>query len=64
MVETEKKLPGIAVNRDDDAGPAVAEVADVAMTRGLRALWITLLAAQVLIAIAVVLCLTLSSGQI
>jgi hypothetical protein len=40
MVETEKKPLGIAVNRDDDAGPAVA---DVAMTRRQRALWITLL---------------------
>jgi hypothetical protein len=32
-------------------------VADVAMTRGQRAIWIALIAAQVLIALAVVLCL-------
>jgi hypothetical protein len=54
MVEPEKNPGGIAVDRDGNAAPAVA---DVAMTRGQRALWIALFAAQVLIALAVVLCL-------
>ena len=54
MVEPEKNPSGIPVDRDDNAAPAVA---DAAMTRGQRALWIALIAAQVLIALAVALCL-------
>jgi hypothetical protein len=54
MVKPEKNPGGIPVDRDDNAAPVVA---DAAMTRGQRALWIALIAAQVLIALAVVLCL-------
>jgi hypothetical protein len=54
MVEPGKNPGGIPVDRDDNAAPALA---DVAMTRGQRVLWIALIAAQVLIALAVVLCL-------
>jgi hypothetical protein len=54
MVELEKNPDGIPVDRDDNAAQAVA---DVAMTRWQRAVWIALIAAQVLIALAVVLCL-------
>jgi hypothetical protein len=54
MVEPEKNPGGIPVDRDGNAAPAVA---DVAMTHGQRALWIALIAAQVLIALAMVVCL-------
>jgi hypothetical protein len=52
MVEPEKNPGGIPVDRDDNAAPAVA---DVAMTRGQGALWIALIAKQVRIAAATVL---------
>jgi hypothetical protein len=55
MVEPEKNPGGIPVDRDGNVAPAVAD--RPAMTRGQRALWIALIAAQVLIALAVVLCL-------
>lgn len=61
MVEPEKNPGGIAVDREGNAAPTVA---DVAMTRGQRAVWIALIAAQVLIALAVVLCLICVPGQI
>jgi hypothetical protein len=60
MVEPEENHGGMAVDRDDNAAPAVA---DVAMTRGQRALWIALIAAQVLIAAATVLCLIYVPGR-
>jgi hypothetical protein len=60
MVEPEKNPGGIPVDREGNAAPAVA---DVAMTRGQRALWIALIAAQVLIALAVVLCLICVPGR-
>jgi hypothetical protein len=60
MVEPEKNPGGIPVDREGNAAPAVA---DVAMTRGQRALWIALIAAQVLIALATVLCHHAWSGD-
>jgi len=54
MVEPDTNPGGIPIDRDDNAAPAVA---DIAVTRGQRALWIALIAAQVLIAAATVLCL-------
>jgi hypothetical protein len=60
MMELEKNPGGIPVDRDGNAAPAVA---DVAMTRGQRALWIALFAAQVLIAAAAVLCLVYLPGR-
>jgi hypothetical protein len=61
MVEPEKNPGGIPVDRDGNAAPAVAD--RPAMTRGQRALWIALIAAQVLIARAVVLCLICVPGR-
>jgi hypothetical protein len=60
MIEPEKNPGGIPVDRDDNAAPAVA---DVAMTYGQRALWIALIAAQVRIAAATVLCLIYLPGR-
>jgi hypothetical protein len=61
MVEPEKNPGGIPVDRDGNAAPAVAD--RPAMTRGQRAVWIALIAAQVLIALAVVLCLICTPGR-
>ena len=60
MVEPEKNPGGIPVDQGDNTAPAVA---DVAMTRGQRALWIALIAAQVRIAAATVLCLIYLPGR-
>ena len=60
MVEPEKNPGGIPVDRGGNTAPAVA---DVAMTRGQRALWIALIAAQVRIAAATVLCLIHLPGR-
>jgi hypothetical protein len=59
-MEPEKNPGGIPVDRDGNTAPMVA---DVAMTRGQRALWIALIAAQVLIAAATVLCLSYLPGR-
>jgi hypothetical protein len=61
MVEPEKNPGGIPVDRDGSAAPAVAD--RPAMTRGQRALWIVLIAAQVLIAAATVLFLVYLPGR-